>query len=426
VKKQLRKATDVSKKSLANVGAQDLDVFISQYKEAHFPLHALFAQQVSQLLTSLLQARRIRVHSISHRAKAPDSLRRKMATKEYVDPLKEVTDLSGVRVITYFPTDVDKVLHVIARDFDIDQANSIDKRQGHDPNVFGYASVHLIVGLNSARTQLAEYGRFTGLRCEVQVRTVLQHAWAEIEHDLVYKSSADMPFELRRRFSSLAGMLEIADHEFESLRKKETSLRTKIRSTIESLNFEVPINLDSLAAYLQVHHDQEEMHVYYLRRFLEFATANGISTIMRLDELLSGEDVAESRRVLNESVKCVGLGKCLLEFFFALAKRLGLPPSAVAEASTCERLDFKRRTAETTPASNTVRPKEQRKSPRPPSARPVRTKKRPTKTKKRPPARSSGPKKPAGARAAKAKNRSGARATGPKVPRPARAAKTKS
>jgi len=73
--------------------------------------------------------------------------------------------------------------------------------------------------------KLSEYALFDKMKCEIQVRTILQHAWAEIEHDLVYKSPADIPFRVRRRFASLAGLLEIADREFESLRQDEMAVR---------------------------------------------------------------------------------------------------------------------------------------------------------------------------------------------------------
>ena len=98
-----------------------------------------------------------------------------------------MTDITGVRVITYFADQVDEIAKVMEGEFNIDIKNSIDKRDILDPDRFGYLSLHyVIVSLSSARCALAEYRSFSELKAEVQVRSILQHAWAEIEHDLGY------------------------------------------------------------------------------------------------------------------------------------------------------------------------------------------------------------------------------------------------
>jgi hypothetical protein len=86
---------------------------------------------------------------------------------------------------------------------------------------------------------------------EVQVRTILQHAWAEIEHDIQYKSSAAIPTEIHRRFTALAGLLEIADREFQTIQDDDKRLRTSARSLVDQGKFDdVEITPDSLKAYL--------------------------------------------------------------------------------------------------------------------------------------------------------------------------------
>ena len=83
--------------------------------------------------------------------------------------------------------------------------------------------------------KLPEYCLFDKMKCEIQVRTILQHAWAEIEHDVVYKSLGEIPFRVRRRFACLAGLLEIADREFESLRQDEMAVRQAIQSKLKKV-----------------------------------------------------------------------------------------------------------------------------------------------------------------------------------------------
>ena len=70
----------------------------------------------------------------------------------------------------------------------------------------GYASVHYIASLKGSRTSSPEYSRFQNIKFEVQIRSILQHTWAEIEHDLQYKSQESLPRELRRKFARLAGL----------------------------------------------------------------------------------------------------------------------------------------------------------------------------------------------------------------------------
>ena len=72
--------------------------------------------------------------------------------------------------------------------------------------------------LDKPRCDLTEHKRFAGLKLEIQIRSVLQHAWAEIEHDLGYHTEGAVPRDARRRFSRLAGLLELADKEFKEIR----------------------------------------------------------------------------------------------------------------------------------------------------------------------------------------------------------------
>jgi len=155
------------------------------------PLYEEFAATVESILAQALDAEAITIASIQARAKDLDSFADKAATvsdadpnrPKYSDPLKEITDLAGARIIGFFPSTVNAVDRVIKAQFTVleraDKGDSL-RQQGR----FGYQSVHYLVSLTSQRTALPEYARFRGLVAEVQVRTILQHAWAEIEHDI--------------------------------------------------------------------------------------------------------------------------------------------------------------------------------------------------------------------------------------------------
>src|SRR5712691_1782694 len=159
------------------------DLLLREY-DAQCDVYAAFASKLQQLIQDLLAERGIAVLSVTSRLKGRDKFRQKILRpgSEY-QSLAQVTDVAGVRVTTYFADDVDVVAKLIQSEFTIDENNSIDKRAMLDPDRFGYLSFHHVVSLGSSRAELREYRRFPALKAEVQTRSILQHAWAEIEHD---------------------------------------------------------------------------------------------------------------------------------------------------------------------------------------------------------------------------------------------------
>jgi ppGpp synthetase/RelA/SpoT-type nucleotidyltranferase len=210
------------------------------------------------ILRETLSHRKIKVASIEARAKALDSLGRKAsmadendpARPKYKEPLSEVTDLSGVRVITFFPKTVVSVDEVLRDELEVIERSDKGALLRQEEK-FGYQSVHYLVKLKKNRTELPEYVRFRGLVAEVQVRTVLQHAWAEIEHDIQYRSAETIPTTIRRRFMTLAGLLEIADREFQAIQNADDQFRADARKSVQLGKLgEVEVSPDALKAYL--------------------------------------------------------------------------------------------------------------------------------------------------------------------------------
>lgn len=319
----------------------DIDRTINEYTRVRQPTYRLFASRVQELLTSLLKSGGIECHSVTSREKDPSSFREKITRegKSYVDPFEDVTDLAGVRLITYFPKDVDKILPIIEKEFVVDRKNSVDKRKTADPSVFGYASVHLVVSMSQNRLRLAEYAVFSGLKCEIQVRTILQHAWAEIEHNIIYKSSQDIPFELRRKFASLAGLLEVADREFEVLRQDETRIRNQIRSTIGSKNIRIPVDMESLSFYLQNYHNEKEPKHEAVSSLVRILSDHHVDSIELLDAMLSGDALAWADREVKRIVfPCDSSKRCLLRYALAVGKCLGIKRESLGEDMHCAAL----------------------------------------------------------------------------------------
>lgn len=218
----------------------NVDEVIKQYISEQRDTYRILSEKTRERLSSILRSKGIVPHSITSREKGPEELREKI-TKEGEAPdvlFNGITDLAGVRIIAYFPSDVDKIVPLIEKEFDVDSRHSMDKRLSSDPAIFGYASVHFVVELGPELFKLPEFASFRNKKCEIQVRTILQHAWAEIEHDIVYKSPGDIPFRVRRRFACLAGLLEIADREFESLRQNEMAVRQAIQSRTKKIRMD--------------------------------------------------------------------------------------------------------------------------------------------------------------------------------------------
>lgn len=211
-----------------------------------------YGTKLGGLIKELLLDEEVQVHSITHRVKGQESTLQKVNSrpKKYTN-MSEITDLLGIRVITYFPNDVDKVAAIVREEFTIDNENSVDKRKSLDPDQFGYLSLHFVASMSKERTKLIEYQRFAKFKFEIQVRSILQHAWAEIEHDLGYKAKNGLPTTMRRSFSQLAGLLEIADKEFEQLRVDLKNYETDVNNTITSAPQNLMIDQSTIGALLK-------------------------------------------------------------------------------------------------------------------------------------------------------------------------------
>lgn len=170
--------------------------------DARLGLYRDLADAAHDAVGKVLRAADIQIHSITRRAKTRESFAAKIRRPDKgYSQLSDVTDLAGVRVTTYFVEDVDHVSRALHDAFAIDQQQSIDRRKFEDPSRFGYSSLHYVARFGGSRAELPENRRFSELTFEIQIRSILQHAWAEIEHDLGYKSAGQIPAPIRRKFA---------------------------------------------------------------------------------------------------------------------------------------------------------------------------------------------------------------------------------
>ena len=222
---------------------------LSEYDAKH-SLYSAFTTKQQHLISELLQERSFSPHSVTSRVKSRKSLEDKIRrTDANYARLSDITDVAGVRITTYFSDEVDKIAEHLENEFAIVKEHSVDKRKTIDADRFGYLSLHYVVKLSGERLKLTEYRRFPDLVCEIQVRSILQHAWAEIEHDLGYKSRIEVPQILRRRFSRLAGLLELADQEFVTIRDGLSEYQKNLPKEIRSSSTIVTLDKLSLTEF---------------------------------------------------------------------------------------------------------------------------------------------------------------------------------
>lgn len=210
------------------------------------------AKNIREAVELLISEAGISVLTVASRVKDVDSFLEKCNRKSYSSPFTDNTDFVGIRVITYLPGDVTAIIEEIRKSFVIVESN--DKANNLAANEFGYRSHHLLVRVPEAWTKTPNYSGLGDLTIEIQVRTILMHAWAEIEHKLQYKSADQVPRELTRRLFMLSAKVEEADGQFESLVKEVQSYRDAIADKVAktgTFDTETDFNLDSFKAFLQ-------------------------------------------------------------------------------------------------------------------------------------------------------------------------------
>jgi putative GTP pyrophosphokinase len=174
---------------------------------------------------------------ISSRIKSEESLTGKIERKNKYSSIEEITDIVAFRIITKYQDEVDTIKKQLEALFEKDTVNSIDKRR-HSGDDFGYGSLHLILSF-ALKPPFQDAGidinKYKGIKFEVQVRTVLEHAWAAIEHDLGYKPelAGGMPIPIKRAFARYAALLETCDVGFVQLREELAKHAIDVEENLE-------------------------------------------------------------------------------------------------------------------------------------------------------------------------------------------------
>jgi len=160
-------------------------IIMEQYHDALPKLHQVKDAALAAV-NRIIEDNNYYITALESRVKTEKSLMGKLELKGYkYTTLYDITDLVGIRIVSFYTSEVDRLATLIEQAFEIDWPNSVDKRSALEADRFGYMSVHYVCRLPQPE--------FKDFRFEIQIRTALQHVWATAYHDTGYKSNIEVP-----------------------------------------------------------------------------------------------------------------------------------------------------------------------------------------------------------------------------------------
>jgi putative GTP pyrophosphokinase len=270
------------------------------------PLYERLRAEVVFNLETSLRARQIKTHSVTARVKDEASFLEKIERKSYKDPFLQAPDLVGARVVCLFLEDLPKVQTMIGDLFEIeDQENKITDGPVEE---FGYMSVHYVCRLHSGHAG-PRYDDLKGLSIEIQCRTLLMDAWANVSHYLGYKGEASIPEHLQKDFHALSGLFYVADRHFqlffeESTKSDQAASIQLSASTIDS-RAQLALDRSTVTALLRaIYPQRKKSPPSDVSAFVEEISRAGYTDLATLEHTLrENEQIMLDREAVSPPVK---------------------------------------------------------------------------------------------------------------------------
>lgn len=224
---------------------------VSEYKVKH-ELYKKFTEYLYEKIDLNLKKDKIIFDRCTSRTKEIRSLVDKIERKKnkYAN-LDEIADLSGIRIVLLHTLNISKIEELLAREFEIIDGSVRDHSKKNFPNEFGYEGLHYIIKLRKEDELFVDRRLFSGLKAEVQVRTILQHAWDSISHNYIYKKEDEIPKKLQRSFNAISAGLIVFDDAFIRFIKDLGSTREEYNRYIKKGEYNIDINKISLEEYFK-------------------------------------------------------------------------------------------------------------------------------------------------------------------------------
>lgn len=228
-------------------------------------------RNIIESIKVLLKSAGVKVLSINYRIKEADSFMEKIERKSYENPLVDIEDICGIRIICYYQKDVKKITDILKKELTVFESQNKETALSYDQ--FGYRSHHVIASIGKDWEKTPNFRELENLKCEIQVRTVLMHAWAEIEHNLAYKNENQTPTQFRRKLHRISAKLEEADEQFEELKNESEQYQKTLIKEVKIIgkdhNSSIELNLDSLQAFMDSNFPKRRKSVLHTGKLLD-------------------------------------------------------------------------------------------------------------------------------------------------------------
>jgi ppGpp synthetase/RelA/SpoT-type nucleotidyltranferase len=285
----------------------DRRIKIEKWYDVNRERYQRLTSLVQNTLENLLKAHNANFISVASRTKGLPSFLKKATSTKYKNPTEEIFDISASRIICPVNSDILKIVDLVNQSFKIIPEHTVDKGEDLGIDLLGYQSRHFVCEFTSERCALPEFADYSEIRFEIQVRTIIQHAWAEFNHDRNYKFSGLLPVPLRRRINILSGVLELVDREFNTLSDEIDRYRHEVSERTKEGDLDIEINSFSIRNYLSFFLDRmeilgiEDYDSTTLERAIDELTSMGVATLKGLNELLNSEFLDVYRKVKRQN-----------------------------------------------------------------------------------------------------------------------------
>ncbi|MEI6856574.1 hypothetical protein [Psychrilyobacter sp.] len=227
----------------------DITHWVEEFED-NMQEYEIFIFHLQQKVEKILKDNNIFCVKTESRVKSLDSFKKKLEIKKdkYENPLEDMTDILGIRIITYYREDLDSILNLLKENFKIDYKNSTNKLKSLKYNEMGYLSLHYICKYKACQKKI--YG-CNDFKFEVQIRTALQHIWAQIDHQLRYKTLAKIPNKVQRKLFRISAMLESIDDEFDSIKHEVQVVENFYKDRFNEKEYSLRLDISSINFYLK-------------------------------------------------------------------------------------------------------------------------------------------------------------------------------